>query len=370
MRYAASLLLFAALLLGGACAPAPAAPGKPAPATAPAPTAAPPAAAPTPGAALPPARQQVQVAHIGSTVSDSPLFIAEDRGYFAEEGLAVERTAFDSAARMIPALAAGQVDVGGGAISAGLFNAVGRGVDLRIVADKGSMQPGDRWNSIVVRQELLDSGAVRDWPDLRGRPVGIPSKGTGNEIVFARGLATAGMALTDVDLRELSLPDIGVGLANGSLDAGLQPEPLLTLGLDRGWFGLWKPQGDVTPGMQFTVVMYAGDFAQQRSDAAQRYLVAYVRGIRDYYDAFIAHTTDPDPLAEFIADYAHLPSADLVKRMAPVRFDPDGRVNAASIASDYQYYRDTGQVSATLDPTALVDQRFVDYAVSRLGPAR
>src|SRR5581483_8506804 len=110
---------------------------------------------------------------------------------------------------------------------------------------------------IVVRKELLDSGAVRDWPDLRGRPVGIPSKGTGNEIVFARGLGTAGLAL----------PDIGVGLANGSLDAGLQPEPLLTLGLDRGSFGLWKPQGDVTPGMQFTVLMYSGQFASQRTDA-------------------------------------------------------------------------------------------------------
>jgi NitT/TauT family transport system substrate-binding protein len=312
----------------------------------------------------------VRVAHIGATISDSPLYIADDRGYLAEEGLELDRTVFDSAARMVPALAADQVDVGGGAISAGLFNAVGRGVDLRIVADKGSMQPGDRWNSIVVRKELLDSGAVRDWPDLRGRPVGIPSKGTGNEIVFARGLGTAGLTLADVDLRELGLPDIGVGLANGSLDAGLQPEPLLTLGLDRGSFGLWKPQGDVTPGMQFTVLMYSGQFATQRADAARRYMVAYVRGLRDYYDAFVAHRTDPDALAEFIASYAHLSGPDLVKRMAPVRFDPDGRVNGDSIVGDYQYYRDTGQVAAALDPASIVDHHFTDYAVSRLGPYR
>jgi len=360
------------LLLGLACAPMPPVSGSTAGDASSPPTASPTTApvAMARSREVPPSRTTVRVAHIGATISDSPLFIAEHRGYLAEEGLQVERTVFDSAARMIPALASNQVDVGGGAISAGLFNAVGRGVDLRIVADKGSMQPGDRWNSVVARTELLDSGALRDWLDLRGRSVGIPARGTGNEIVFARGLATAGLTLADIDLRELSLPDIGVGLANGSLDVGLQPEPLLTIGRDRGIFRVWKGQGDVTPGMQFTVVMYGSEFAIERTDAARRYMVAYVRGIRDYYDAFIAHRVDPQPLAEFIASYAHLSGPELVKRLYPVRFDPDGRVNAESIVSDYQYYRDTGQLNVQVDPQQLVDQQFVDYAVSRLGPYR
>ncbi|HZS00808.1 MAG TPA: ABC transporter substrate-binding protein [Chloroflexota bacterium] len=317
-----------------------------------------------------PARAAVRVGQIGATIGDAPIFIAEDRGYFQEEGLDVDRTPFDSAARMIPALAGGQLDVGGGAISAGLFNAVGRGVSLLVVADKGSFRDGDRWNSIAVRKDLYDSGAIRDWPDLRGRSIGIPSKGTGNEIVFARGLASAGLGLDDVDLKEMGLPDIGVSLANGSLDVGLQPEPFLTRGIEQGSIALWKGVGDVLPGAQFTVIMYAGAFAREHPDAARRYMTAYVRGIRDYYDAFLAHRTDPDPLARFIADFARLPNPDLVKRMYPVRFDPDGRVNADSIASDYEYFRSTGDVTADLDPRRLVDPQFVDYAISRLGPYR
>jgi hypothetical protein len=99
-------------------------------------------------------------------------------------------------------------------------------------------------------------------------------------------------------------------------------------------------------------------------------MAAYVRGIRDYYDAFLANRTDPDALAKFIADFARLPNADLVKRMYPVRFDPDGRVNADSIASDYQYFRTTGDVAVDVDPRRLVDPQYVDYAVSRLGPYR
>ena len=60
----------------------------------------------------PPPRQVVRVGQIGATISDAPIFIAEDRGYFEAEGITVERTAFDSAARMIPALAADQLDSG------------------------------------------------------------------------------------------------------------------------------------------------------------------------------------------------------------------------------------------------------------------
>jgi NitT/TauT family transport system substrate-binding protein len=118
--------------------------------------------------------------------------------------------------------------------------------------------------------------------------------------------------------------------------------------------------------------MYAGDFAAQHTEAAERYATAYVRGLRDYYNAFVVRRddADADALAEFIAGYARLPGADLVKRMYPVRFDPDGRVNAESIASDYQYYRDSGQTTAAVDLAKLVDQRFVDYAVGRLGTYR
>ncbi|HLH24346.1 MAG TPA: ABC transporter substrate-binding protein [Chloroflexota bacterium] len=373
-------LLAAALLVGCSTPVAmPSQPGGSRPAAAPPQAAT--AAGPTTGAGSPtgsgaqegttsaaPAPVPVAVGQIGATIGDAPIFIAEDRGYFQEEGLAVDRTPFDSAARMIPALASGQLDVGGGAISAGLFNAVGRGVSLLIVGDKGSFRDGDRWNSIVVRKDLYDSGAIRDWPDLRGRPIGVPSKGTGNEIVFARGLASAGLTLDDVDLKEMGLPDIGVSLANGSLDVGLQPEPLLTRGIEQGTIALWKGVGDVLPGSEFTVIMYSGPFTREHPDAARRYMTAYVRGIRDYYDSFLAKRTDPDPLAKFIADYARLPSADLVKRMYPVRFDPDGRVNADSIASDYDYFRTTGDVTVDLDPRRLVDPEYVDYAVSRLGP--
>ncbi len=58
------------------------------------------------------------------------------------KGIDVEFTSFDSAAKMIAPLGTGQLEVGAGSPTAGFYNAVARGLDVRMVADKGSMPPG------------------------------------------------------------------------------------------------------------------------------------------------------------------------------------------------------------------------------------
>src|SRR5438132_10697341 len=71
-----------------------------------------------------------------STTSDAPIYIADKKGYFREEGLEVKVTNFRSAADMVAPLATGLLDAGAGSASAGLYNAVASGVQIKIVADK------------------------------------------------------------------------------------------------------------------------------------------------------------------------------------------------------------------------------------------
>ncbi|MBX5493391.1 MAG: ABC transporter substrate-binding protein, partial [Chloroflexi bacterium] len=57
-------------------------------------------------------------------LSDAGVYLGIDEGYFAEEGIEVETVTFDSAANMVAPLATNQLDAGGGAPSAGLYNAL------------------------------------------------------------------------------------------------------------------------------------------------------------------------------------------------------------------------------------------------------
>ena len=72
------------------------------------------------------------------SVSDAGLYVALEKKYFAEQGLDVELTQVNSLATMTTELANGNLDASGGSPGAGLYNAVRQGINMRIVADKGS----------------------------------------------------------------------------------------------------------------------------------------------------------------------------------------------------------------------------------------
>src|ERR1700716_549601 len=75
----------------------------------------------------------VRVAIVNAS-SDVGFFIADKKGYFRQEGLDVSFVPFDSGAKMVAPLGNGQLEVGGGSGSAGLYNAIARGIDIKIVA--------------------------------------------------------------------------------------------------------------------------------------------------------------------------------------------------------------------------------------------
>src|SRR6204780_5356003 len=116
--------------------------------------------------------QELTIGTIGAS-SDAPLFIADAMGYYAEQGLKVKFVRFDSAAKMIPSLGSGDVDVGSGATSAGLYNAVKRGIDIKIVSDKARNAKGYGFQAIMGRTDLIDAGKVKTVKDLKGMKVAM-----------------------------------------------------------------------------------------------------------------------------------------------------------------------------------------------------
>src|SRR5580658_11146158 len=134
------------------------------------------------------------------SITMTPFYLAEKMGYFKAEGLDVQFVPLPSAALMIAPLGAGQLDVGGGAITAGLYNAVGRGINLRIVADLGSDPPGYGFQTLVVRKSLITSGAYKSVKDLKGKRIAITAKGISTSALVAALLKTAGLTMNDVTM--------------------------------------------------------------------------------------------------------------------------------------------------------------------------
>ena len=161
-------------LLLAACAGGTPAAGGAAPAPGASATRASAAAAPSPAAAAPTtaprAMMTIKVATTPS-ISNGARYIALERGYFREEGIELEEVPSDTSAQTLPALAAGQVEIVGGGISAALFNAILQGIPVRLVLDQWTASPGNGAGGLIARKDLVDSGQVRDLADLRGLKV-------------------------------------------------------------------------------------------------------------------------------------------------------------------------------------------------------
>jgi ABC-type nitrate/sulfonate/bicarbonate transport system substrate-binding protein len=327
-------------------------------------SAAPTAAAP----ATPPGPPSVVTVGTPSGVG-YPFYIGMERGYFREQGIDLQHDNFRAGAEMVPLLANGQLDVSQQALIPGTFNAVLRGLPLKAILDASHAGPDQRSHATLVRKELWDSGAVRTLADLVGRKVATTSLPGGLGIDVDRGLRPSGHRVGELDLTVLPFPDMPAALANGSVDAAIAVEPSLSSAVNQNSAVVLRWLSEDYPGHQ-VAVQVIGPSLVDRPDVAHRFVVAFLRGARDWNDA-IQYGAGIDELAQLLTPYNRLDpgvNADLLRRHGFTSIDPDGRVDKESLAYDLGWYVEGGHLERPIDVDQFVDGRYADAAVAQLGP--
>ena len=206
------------------------------------PTAAPAAAGSTPAPLSPPVK--VLVAD-NQTTGAAPIHIALDRGYYKEEGLEVELIPLGTA-QVVQSVAASQVAFALANPEPTLFNALDRGIEVRLVVPIARNQRGDKPAGFLVRQDLLDSSQYKSPKDLRGKKVGIPA--LQSQFYVDLFLKQEGMSPDDVEIVMLGLPEIVAAFASKSIDAAWNAEPANTLAEQQGVAKVVAGTGDLLPG--------------------------------------------------------------------------------------------------------------------------
>src|SRR3984957_1130699 len=265
-----------------------------------------------------------------STISDAPIYIAERKGFFRAEGIDVKVVNFRSASDMVAPLGIGELDAGAGSAGASLYNAVARGIRIRIVADKASSPPGYGATKILVRKDLIERGRYRAPKDLKGLRFAMNAPGVSNTSTLNTLLKSVGLAYADVETVDLPFPDHVVALKNKSVDAAVAVEPAPAIAIRNGDAVLVKSDDDILPYHQIAVLLYAEDFALRRADAARRFMRAYVRAVRFYNGALNDGRLDgpnADEVIAILSEATPIKSRDVYKAITPTGMNPDGRVN-------------------------------------------
>jgi NitT/TauT family transport system substrate-binding protein len=303
------------------------------------------------------------------SVSDAGLYIAADKGYFKEQGIAVELIQLDSVSSVVTALASGQVDVAGGAPSAAIYNSARQGIGIKVVADKGSMSKGGGYIGLVVRKGL--EGTIKTAADLKGRKVAWSGIGVGttNEVALDHLLRAANLTESDISLQNLSFGDSLAALASGSVDAAYLIEPLVQSAEERGLGKLLLAGDAMYLDQQVAVLLYGPDFVNKRADVARRFMVAYLKGVRDYDNAFGKNIGRAEIVA-ILSKNTTVKKPELYEKMTMPGLDPDGAVNLDGMKADMQWFLSKGFLKEPVDVTKVVDASFVEFALKELGRYR
>jgi NitT/TauT family transport system substrate-binding protein len=343
MRFA---LLSLILLVG--CSPA-------APATPTAPPTAPPAAL-----------EHVKYATTTGSATSAPVFIAQARGYFQQQGIDLELVPFGGGAQMISSIAASQVDIANTDSGAGLINAMARNLPMRFAADGARCQEGRCNSALAVRKELVDSGTFKDLSDLRGLNVNTFTPGSTLSMFSARTLEKAGLKSTDI--KEQTFNDFGdilPAFVSKSLDATYLIEPFTTQGVSQGVLVKFKDTSQILGPQQSTVIVYAPTFATQRQEAGKKFMVAYIHGVRDFLDAFDSGK-DQEQIVSILTSSTLLKDPAQWKNV-PQTFDSNGAILLDALKFNQQWYVEHGAIPTPVDLDQVWDPTYTEYAISVLG---
>jgi len=294
-------------------------------------------------------------------ITFAPFFIAQDEGYFAEQGLEVEFVTFNGLSTAIPALAQGEIDVVSGHIRASIFSAISGDAKIKIVADKGYVNStGCADTAIIARKTLLDSGSLKSPAQLAGLKVSVDQ--TNYEgYLMDKILSSVNLTIDNVTLVEdIPSSNQSDALGSGSVDVLFSAEPWLTRNLQGGNASLWMAPKELIPDFQYGVVLYGPNLMTKNQDAGKRFMVAYLKGVRQYNQG------KTDRNIEILSKYTELDNKILKDACWP-SIRSDGTINLQSVMDFQNWALGRGYIKSLVTSDQLWDSQFVNDAGKKLG---
>ena len=274
-----------------------------------------------------------------AAISNAAIYIAVEKGFFKEQGVVTDITNFASAAKQVPALVAGELEVSVGSASAGLFNAVAQQAPFRIVADKGQTREGHGFSLLTVRKDLVDSGQVKSFRDLKGKKLAILAKGNIQHYLVGKMAEEVGLTVNDVDLTFMDAPNQVTAFETKAIDAAYAVEPWAARFAERGVAVRFRTPDQVKGlgPVQIGVIIFSGKFIKERRPVAQRWMTTYLKAA----ELFNKNGTKDPAIAAILEKYTKVP-ANVIQVAIPPYQDPSGKPLVDNLADQAQWFTTNG----------------------------
>jgi len=293
----------------------------------------------------------------------APLFIGLARGYFEEAGIEV----IDLDLRQQPweTVAAHRADCGAGNVDY-VVNPRWAG-RMKAVLVHEQFRPGHGLTSLLARSELVRSGELTDdCASLRDKIIALPPERGDDYLAYYGVLKQGRLTIDDV---KIALTGHGASEDAEEVDVRIGRRPRgVAEQVASGKFVRWKQGDEVHLNCQARYFLFSNPFLQERPEVGTRFLTAYLRGTRDYCDAFDKGIGRREMIELLGRETGE--SAELLDSMKPLGFSPNGLVDFDRLAFELDLMREQGLVPRETTANDVVDIHLAESAVERLGVYR
>lgn len=293
-------------------------------------------------------------------ITFAPFFIAKDEGYFEKEGLDVEFVRLVQPMAGVAEVAKGSIDMTQVGTRVGIFNAMGRGANLRIVADKGGFA-GEKTatSGFLIRKELLDAKGKPDWERIKGRKVSVdPTSFWG--FLFEKYLSRNGLKMSDFDIEDLPVTVLPGAFDQGNVAIAHVTEPWVTKITRGGKVVLLVADASLSPNAHFSGICFGPSLLEGNPEAGERFMVAYLKGVRQY------NKGKTDRNIGIIARNTGLDSRSVAESAWPA-IRNDGQMDISGFVEFQRWAKGKGYLDVVVPAEKLWDPRFVEQANRKLG---
>lgn len=298
-----------------------------------------------PAAAGASGRTKVRVGYIGLTC-EAPIFMAIEKGFFAEEGLDVELVRCQWATYK-DALALGRFDVTHHLVMY-FLKPIEQGMDVKFT---GGIHRG------CLRVQAAAKGDIRTVADLKGKTIGVPGLGTPPFMFATRVLAANGVDPSrDVKWRVYPAGELGLALDRELVDAVANSEPVGSLLLADGLVRNIADQAKDAPYKDeyCCAVLVHGKFFKEKPEASAAATRALLKAAK-WVD------TNPAAAARLSVEKKYIASSAELNAHAIANLDYAPGVSGAKLAvvQSAQDMKDAGMLAAQTDLSELAAKAFV-----------
>lgn len=193
------------------------------------------------------------------------ILIAEDQGFFAQQGLDVTNKHYEYGVLAVRGVLAGNINIAAAADSVVAWNIL-RGEDLEILAAIDS--------AVLVRLVARADRGIRQWSDLKSKKSGLTA-GTVTDFLLDRALTFNKLSRDDIELVHLEPLKSADALNNNDVDAVVVWSPLDERAREElgGNVVSWSVQYGQD---YYWVLVCKNELPRKRPQAAERLLAALV----------------------------------------------------------------------------------------------